>query len=239
VVEEIKQIHRNYPYVDYITIYDDLFAIDSKRVAAIQQRLSRENLLKKIGYAVNTRADFITDELAEVFRAMNIKVVALGTESGCQSTLDYLKSGSLKVEDNIRAIRILKKHHIVPYCSFIIGSPYEDRESMLKTIQFIKDNKIWNFDLWCLTPFPGTPVWDYAKGRGLVSDDMDWSKLDFYINPGPIIVSEKMSPSEIIEICDQAAKLRGRYLKRGQLLWAVNHPVFSFRLVLDRIWRGK
>ena len=145
VADEIELIHRRYN-VEYITIYDDLFAIDAKRVIEIQERMAAKNLIGKFDIAVNTRTDFITDELAGILRQMNVKVVGLGVESGCQETLDYLKSGGIAVEDNANAIRILKKHKIIPYCSFIIGSPFEDKESLMQTVRFINDNKVEYFD---------------------------------------------------------------------------------------------
>ena len=29
-----------------------------------------------------------------------------------------------------------------------------------------------------LSPIPGTELWEYAKEKGLVSDDMDWDRLN-------------------------------------------------------------
>jgi hypothetical protein len=29
-----------------------------------------------------------------------------------------------------------------------------------------------------LAPLPATPFWDYARTRGLVADDMDWSRFE-------------------------------------------------------------
>jgi len=211
--------------VEYITIYDDLFAIDTKRVAGIQERMAAKNLIGKFGIAVNTRTNFITDELAEILKAMNVKTVGLGVESGCQETLDYLKSGGITVEDNANAIRILKKHKIIPYCSFIIGSPFEEKESLMQTVKFINDNKVEYFYCVMLTPFPGTPVWDYALSRGLVSDDMDWSKLDFYNNPETIILSEKISRNELLDIYNLMIAKKKRDLKRRSRMNVIKHPL--------------
>lgn len=222
VAEEIELIYKKYN-VEYITIYDDLFAINTKRVARIVDLLGTKSLLGRIDFAVNTRPDFVTEELADILRQMNVKAVGLGVESGCQETLDYLGK-SLTVEDNANAIRILMKRNIIPYCSFIIGSPYESKESMMQTVRFIKENKVDFLAISALTPFPGTPVWDYAKSRGLVSDDMDWRKLDFYINTEPIILSEKMSRGEILEICEDLENRKERSRKKRQLLSMARHP---------------
>lgn len=217
VANEIALIYKEYG-VEYITIYDDLFAIKTDRVVKIVDLLGIKGVLGKIRFAINIRADFVTEELAGVFQQMNIHAVGLGVESGCQETLDYLKSGGITVEDNANAIRILKKHKIIPYCSIIIGSPYEDKKALMQTIKFIKDNKVNYFDINVLTPFPGTPIWDYAKARGLVSEDMDWDKLFYNITFDPIILSEKVSRNEILKVYRKLTNIKMRYRKKRYLL---------------------
>ena len=223
VVLEMEKIYHAY-HPDYITIYDDLFAMDTERVIKIQEYMGKVNLIGKFNIAVNTRANFITDELAEVLHDMNVKVVALGVESGCQKTLDYLKSGGITVEDNARAVQILKKHHITPYCVFIIGSPDETVEDMMETIRFIKDNNIRHYDINVLTPYPGTPVWDYALSCGLVSNDMDWSKLDYHINKEPIILSEHISRQDMGYMLAGVATRREIDRKWRSLRSVIKHP---------------
>jgi len=240
VADEIELIYKRYD-VEYITICDDLFAASSKRVVRIVDLLRTKGLLGKLDFAVNIRTDFITDELAAVLHQMNVKAVGLGVESGCQDTLDYLKSGGITVEDNANAIRILRKHKIIPYCSIIIGSPYEDHKAMMQTVNFIKENKVEFMAINVLTPFPGTPVWDYAKSRGLVSDDMDWEKLFFNINYEPVILSEKMSRKEIFKVYTELANRKKRYDRRRQLLAIIKHPLkcMSQGLVKIKLIRGE
>jgi len=223
VAEEIETIYREYK-PEYITIYDDLFATNTKRVIRIQELLAAKNLIGKIEFAAGIRADSITDELAEVLHQLNFKAVALGTETGCQKTLDYLKSGGITVEDNARAVQILKAHHIIPYCLFIIGSPDESIEAMQETIRFIKDNDIRHYDFNVLTPFPGTPVWDYALSRGLVSNDMDWARLDFHIDTEPIILSEHISRQDIEAVLAKMAVSKERDRKMRSVMNLIKHP---------------
>lgn len=237
VADEIELIYKSYG-VEYITIYDDLFAIKPDRVAEIVDLLGAKGVLGKLEFAINTRTDFVTDELATVFKQMHVHAVGLGVESGCQETLDYLKSGGITVEDNANAIRILKRHHIIPFCSFIVGSPYESKEAMMETVKFVKDNGVNFYEFCVLTPFPGTPVWEYAKSRGLVGDDMDWRKLDFYTSSNPVIVSEKMSRGEITEICTRMMEKRRKFQKRRQKQVLVRHPYkYILKPILKDFWR--
>jgi len=234
VADEIGQLYNKYK-VDHITIYDDLFAMDPNRVIKMQEILAAKNLIGKFGISVNIRSDFITDSLAEVLHQMNVKVVALGTESGCQKTLDYLKSGGLTIENNANAVRILKKHHIIPYCSFVIGSPDEDMEAVMETIKFIKDNRIYYYAISILVPFPGTQVWEYALSVGIVDNDMDWSRLDFYIQPDSVKLSKYLSLKEMTEVRAKMEIRRKRYLIFISTLLAIRHPLRYSKAVIDRI----
>ena len=238
VADEIELIYRQYK-VEYITIYDDLFVIDINRVSDIIDILREKGLLGKIQFAVNIRADFITEELAELLKRMNVAAVGLGIETGCQETLDYLKSGGITVEDNAKAIKILRKHKIRPYCVFILGSPCEDKAAMMQTVKFIKDNRVEFFDINILTPYPGTPVWDYAETRGLVSGDMDWSKLDFKLNSNPLLLSEKMSAEELVSVYELLERRKHRYQIKRRILKIIKHPDIYIkayiRAVIERI----
>jgi len=127
----------------------------------------------------------------------------MGLESGSLITLEYLKGRNISIKDHIKAIKTLKKYGIKPHTSFIIGSPKESREEILQTFRFIKENRLDSFDVYVLTPFPGTPVWNYAKARNLVSEDMNWENIN--VNFGEshgnaIILSEKLTKDEIYKL---------------------------------------
>ena len=223
VAEEIEMLYKNYK-IKYLTVYDDLFAVNIKRTVQIQQLLASKNLIGKFNMSINIRADLITDELVVILKEMNVDVIALGTESGCQRILNYLKCGSVTLEQNISAIRIIQKHKMIPYCSFIIGTPSETYEEMMQTIKFIEDNKLYHFDISVLTPFPGTPVWDYALKHGFVSEDMDWDKLNFYISSNPVFLSDKLTRQEVKDITVRMAKRKASYQALINRILTIKHP---------------
>lgn len=237
VVEEIEFLYKTYK-VKQISFLDDLFTADIKRLANIVELLGRKNLLGKIKYLCNTRSNLVTDELARLLHTMGVKTIGMGLESGCQKTLEYLKGkGNITVQDHSRAIRTLLKYGITSHVSFIIGSPLEDRDSIMETCKFIKDNRLTtNFDVYVLTPFPGTPVWDYALSKGLVGDNMDWSRLEvkFNCNPNPIIVSEKLTGQEIRCLYQKMIDIRTKLAPRDMMHQGINNPLAIPRYVLRR-----
>ena len=163
--------------------------------------------------------------MVSLLSRMGIVSVGLGLESGDDETLKYLKSNSISVEDGYTAINLLKDAGISVNASFVIGSPYETKEQIMKTYNFINNSRLDLFDIYLLTPFPGTPVWEYAKKRNIVQENMeDWSRLDvnvYRLSDKAIFLSEMLSEKEILKLYGKfrALRFRRNFLK----VW--KHPM--------------
>jgi len=240
VVNEIKCLVKEYG-VTQIEFWDDLFIADRERVKRIICLLDEEGILGKVSFRCNARANLIDAEIVLLLKRMNVEYINLGLESGCTKTLEYLKGKTVTVNDNMKAVKKIKKHGIKPYASFIIGSPKESREDILQTLEFIKKVPLAGFDIYVLTPYPGTPVWDYAKAKNLASETMDWSILtqEFSENfSDAIILSEKLTKEELLELYllfkrEQVKKVARRTLNNPSEI-----PKLSLR-ILKRVLSGK
>ena len=224
VVNEIESLIRDYR-VSMISFFDDLFVADRPRLEEMIRILDRRKLLGKVRYTCSCRSNVVDDELARLLAKMGVVSVGMGLESGDDEILRFLKGKSAGVTENIRAINILKKAKIAVNGSFVIGSPYETREQAMRTYDFIRQSRLDLFDIYLLTPYPGTPIWDYATDRNLVSDDMtDWSCLDVNVYRFPekaIILSEVLDRKEVINLYKKFRRLRFR----RNLRKIINHPM--------------
>jgi radical SAM superfamily enzyme YgiQ (UPF0313 family) len=176
ILEEIEQIIRNYPVLN-LTIYDDLFVYNKKRLEEISRRIVRAGYHKKVNFWCNARANHIDEESISYLKNMNVKGISVGLESGSDKVLKMIKSGNASVEINRRCIQLCKDNNIFVHGSFMLGCPYETEEDILKTYDFIKTSGIDKGDIIVATPLPGTDFWRYALKEEMVSCDMDWSKL--------------------------------------------------------------
>jgi radical SAM superfamily enzyme YgiQ (UPF0313 family) len=175
VIGELDEIFDTFnPY--YIHFFDDLFIGDRERVKRLKTLIRQRGYNKRAVFGGHIRADLMDDEMCENLRLMNFNSGAFGAESGSDKILQFLKCGSSTVEMNQKAIDICYKWGIQMNLSFIIGSPNETEEDLNKTIAFIEKNKkkFNGIEVFILLPYPGTPVWNLAKRRGLVSDKMNW-----------------------------------------------------------------
>ena len=238
VINEIKELIERYN-PKYIQFWDDLFILNIKRLREIADFIRKNRINKKVGFIISARANLITEEVARLLKEMNVIEVAIGFESGSEEILKYLKQGTTTVNDNYNAIKIIKKYKINVTGFFIIGAPMDTKKTIRQTLNFIKKNPIDTVNLFILTPYPGTPLWDYALNKRLVSNDMNWTALNRTYDPS--------RPEEVISVCENLTKkeiagfykefLRYNRIKKGKQLLknAFLHPGRIIPFLLDKI----
>lgn len=214
IVEELKTVIDSY-HPQIISFWDDLFIYPLKRFDHIVELICEHDIHKRVQFAVQCRANLVNKRVAVLLKRMNVSTVNMGLESGCQKTLDYLKGG-VTVEQNGQAIDLLVDQHIRVTGGFIIGSPHETEEDVEETFKFIEKSKLFHFDIFLLTPYPGTPVWDYAIKRGIVSGmdvnlehlrSLDMSEV---FDENSLILSEKLSRADLLRLFKSFEALRIR-----------------------------
>jgi len=200
VVDEIEEIIKKYR-PPAISFYDDLFIGNIKRLERIVELICSRGIHKKVKFGFSCRANLVNDRLVKILQPLKISMVCIGLESGCQRTLEYLKGSGVTVEQNLRAVELFSKANINAQGTFVIGSPDESEEEILQTLNFIRKSKLSLFEVYVLSPFPGTPIWETAKKMGLVSNSMDWKKLavDYHDFEDRILLS-KLPPKRLFEL---------------------------------------
>jgi radical SAM superfamily enzyme YgiQ (UPF0313 family) len=177
VVNEMKHLIKTYN-LKYIYLYDDLFVADRQRVARIADLVEQEGINEEVRFGVQGRANLMTEKVCDDLRRMGVVMVSMGMESGVDRVLRMLKTNTLTTQHVRNAVSVCKKHGFEVDGSFMIGSPTETKEEMLKTLEFIKELGLDKFAHFITTPYPGTPLWDYAVGTGQVPSDprkVSWS----------------------------------------------------------------
>ncbi len=227
VVTEVELLINNHG-VTFISFFDDLFVANKKRFFRIIELLEKKGIPGKVKFSCSLRANTVTEDVVAGLKRMGVVSVGMGLESGNQRVLSWLKGAGISVEQNREAVRLLRKYGISPNASFVIGSPDETEQEILDTLRFIRSVDLGLFDVYVLTPFPGTPVWELAKSRGLVSEgtEMDWNKLNVNFEVEPqraVILSNTLSRIDIIRLYKKFRYYRFRHNIR--IIW--RHPMLS------------
>jgi len=172
---------------------------------------------------------------------MNVKRVSIGFESGSQKILDFLKCGSVTVEDHIKAVKLCKSYGFFTTGTFMIGNPGETKTDLEQTLDLIKKLKLdGGGTIGITTPFPGTDLWEYAQRRGLIKNDLD--SLDLGIMTSDfqdpesfkgVLLTEEIAKDDFFDIAKKIQKVTNTFYVRG-LLRIRNFNLKSLFFVFSR-----
>jgi len=164
--------------VKEITISDDAFTTDAKRVHQVCDLLIKRGLDIPWTCSNGIRVDTATPELLKHMRATGCYRVAFGVENGDQEVLQTIGK-KITLEQVEQAILNARKAGIKTTGFFMLGGPWDTLETMEKTVKFaIKANPDYaQFSI--ATPYPGSELYSIVRneGRLLISD---WACYDIY-----------------------------------------------------------
>ncbi len=175
IVDEMKELEEKYG-TKAVFFMDDNFLFSKKRVLEFC-KLYREADLKII-WGCQAMVISITKEILDEIKSINCKQIMFGFESGNQRILSLVKNSSTTVEQNKRAIELVKESGIMACGNFMIGNPTETEAEIEDTKRFILENKLDGFGVTISTPLPGTKLWKMCEEKGLIPKKIDWSKFN-------------------------------------------------------------
>jgi radical SAM superfamily enzyme YgiQ (UPF0313 family) len=174
---------------EYINIFDDIFHLDVDRLRRIVEQIERLKLGVEFGVCGNHAPTF-TEEIAKLYKRMNVSYCGFGLESHSPRILRYLKNGVATPEDNQNAVDICRKYDIPCGSGFLVSVPGETKDDLRLSQDFVLKNRLDSFGFYYTVPLPGTPFWTYALSKGLVSEDMDWSRLNQFESGNNVTLNE-------------------------------------------------
>jgi anaerobic magnesium-protoporphyrin IX monomethyl ester cyclase len=232
VVDEMEELVDQYGVRD-MAFMDDTFMLNKKRAGDIAREIKSRDL--DVSFVASSRVDSVNQDLLFKLKEAGMNTLYYGVESGSQRVLDLMKKGiTLKQAES--AVKSAKEAGLKVLTSFILGYPGETREDLDKTIDFsIKlDPDYSQYSI--LTPFPGTPLYQDLKEKGLI-DTEDWKE---YTVMKPVLKYEKLGLSkEMVERKLTRAYLRfyarPRYLLRHRHMLKVMVETVLRSFVLPKL----
>ncbi|MDF2841865.1 MAG: hypothetical protein K0R00_291 [Herbinix sp.] len=167
VIEEINLCINNYN-INSFTFYSDTFTNDRDWVRKLCKNLVHNNI--KINWLCSSRADCIDEETLILMKKAGCWGISIGVESGSQFILDKINK-KITLSQVSDTVELCKKHKIVTLLHFMIGFPWDDRNTINDTIRFARHLKSTLVDFNLVTPFPGTPLTKMLQKSGLILDE--------------------------------------------------------------------
>lgn len=144
--------------------------------------LHRNGLPGKVVWKINCRADAVDPELFVEMRNAGLHMVYMGLESGTEEGLKTLHK-QITVEQNIRAVEILKQIGVRFEFGFMLLDPSSTFESVRANLQFLRTivgdgSAAAGFGR--MVPYDGTPIKDELERTGRLRGDVSRPDYDFF-----------------------------------------------------------
>lgn len=174
IINEIETLHKKYG-VPYFHFIDDEFVVSRDFVFKFCREM--KDLMARLGckltWGCTGRANLVTEELVAAMADAGCVLIGYGIESGSQKMLDLINK-KVTVKQAKDAIRLTKKYLGWADCSFMIGYPGENDETIRETVELCKELDLTPEVIFFLTPYPGTALYEMALKQHKIGDEEEY-----------------------------------------------------------------
>ncbi|MBF0121287.1 MAG: radical SAM protein [Desulfobacterales bacterium] len=162
------------------------------------KKIAELNKSKTVSFNSEIRAEYIDEELADLFNEANFSFFEIGLQTINPKVLKSLKRGFNRIKF-LKGAKLLKKNGIIPRIDLILGLPFDDLMSFKASVDFISENDLSDdVQVFPLLLLPGTDFRLKYKTLG----------INFNPNPPyPVIQTLSMSKEDIFEGIEYAEKV--------------------------------
>ncbi len=183
-VDEIEELVKEYK-VGFFILADEEPTIAKPRFVALCKELIDRKL--DVHWGINTRVtDILRDEKElSLYRKAGLVHVSLGTEAAAQLNLNLFRKETT-IEDNKRAVQLLRENGIVAEVQYIMGLENETLETIEETYRMARD---WQADMtnWNMfTPWPFSELFEDVGDKVEVRDYSHYNFVTPIMKPNAI-----------------------------------------------------
>ncbi len=164
VLAEIRECVERYGIRNFL-FRSDLFTQNRKWVIRLCQAILDAGL--DIEWVCNSRVDTINEEVLGWMKKAGCWVIAYGTESGSQETLDRIQKKAT-VQQAYDAIRITRQAGIKSSVYLLFGLPWDSDQTLAEQSAFARKLDPDYLEIFFVYPFPGTTLYNEAVEAGLL-----------------------------------------------------------------------
>ena len=206
IIGEIRECVEKYGIKNFI-FWSDIFNLDKEWTRELCSKITESGL--KITFSTNTRADSADIETIKLMKKAGCRLVSIGVESGSQFMLDKMGK-KITLSQIINTVKAFKKAGIQIYAYYVIGLPWETKETIKETFEFAKKLNTDYVSFYTATALVGTTFYDYVENSSL--GELDYSHPYYY----PTVKTHFLSSKEVFECHKQL--VRGYYLRPSYIL---------------------
>lgn len=172
VMEEMGYLIGKYN-INYFQFQDELLMVNRARIYEICDAIEKNGF--KIGFYLNGRLNIVNKDMLKRLKEVGCRFINYGIESADEVVLKNMDK-QLTLKQIHRGLQSTIDAGIDPGVNLLFGNIGDTRETFQKNHELLL-----KYDTYCqnrtikpVTPFPGTPLYDYAVQKGMIKDAEDF-----------------------------------------------------------------
>ena len=168
VVAEMLSLVKKYS-IKVFNFDDDLLTMNKKWMRKFSKLYAKEIFIPyNIKYAINSRASFINEEMAQLLSDSGCLEVRIGFETGNEDLRNQILNKFISNDELITACSNLDKHGVNTNLFAMMGVPGETIDTFKDTVDMTAKLKPKLMRMTFLSPYTHTDIYDLCKEKGLL-----------------------------------------------------------------------
>lgn len=168
VLKEIEHLHDVYGYKAFM-FYDDELNVNKALIPFLKELIDLQKRLNTtFKFRGFVKSELFNEEQAQVMKECGFEWLLCGFESADDKILTTINKKAT-LNDNDKMLSTCKKHGIKVKALMSCGHTGDSEKSIMNIKDWLLTRKIDDFDLTIITPYPGSPYFDFSTH---VSDDI-------------------------------------------------------------------
>jgi len=205
IKEEIEILKKNYN-IAYIAFSDELLMSSEQRTTELCESFIKARL--NIKWDCNGRLNYAKPDVLKLMKEAGCVFINYGIESVDDTALKNMNK-ALTVKQITKGIENTLEAGISPGLNIIFGNIGETRETLKKDVEFLLkyDDHAQMRTIRPVTPYPGSPLYNYAIEKGFIKDCEDFYEKK-HLNSDLMTVNfTNMSDEEFYKALFEANKI--------------------------------
>lgn len=172
IIEEISLLQKDYG-ITYIDFSDELLMSSVKRTTSLCEDLIAAGL--KIRWSCNGRLNYAKPELLRLMKEAGCRFINYGIEAMDNDVLQRMNK-SLTTKQIVDGIEATLAQDISPGFNILFGNVGDNKKTLQKGVDFLLkyDSGAQMRTIRPVTPYPGSPLYDFAIESGLLQGCQDF-----------------------------------------------------------------
>ncbi|MGD9823970.1 B12-binding domain-containing radical SAM protein [Desulfobacter sp.] len=235
IIEEIQYLKKEFG-ISYIAFSDELLMSSGQRTMEICESFLKADL--NIKWDCNGRLNYATPEVLALMKRAGCVFINYGIEAYDDDVLKKMNK-ALSIKQIDQGIESTLAAGISPGLNMLFGHIGDNKETLNAAVDFLikYDDGAQMRTIRPVTPYPGSPLYDYAVEKGLINDIRDFYE-NKHLNSDLFAANFTELPEEELysELCDANIRLMENYFEnKKKIMTSQTRHLYSTR---DASFRG-